>query len=69
MPLGQTAEVFNLVPLQAALYKPANFGIGGDMTQQVLWRITEGKAIVVTEPAFAESPAVVVAIRAASRST
>ena len=26
-----------------AAYKPANFGIGGDRTQHVLWRITNGE--------------------------
>ena len=26
-----------------AQYKPANFGIGGDRTQHVLWRITNGE--------------------------
>ena len=30
--------------------KAANFGIGGDMTQQVLWRITEGKEIEGLSP-------------------
>lgn len=33
------------VPMRAA-----NFGIGGDMTQQVLWRITEGKALDGVSP-------------------
>jgi lysophospholipase L1-like esterase len=35
------------------LYAPrhaANFGIGGDTTQNVLWRITEGKALDEIEP-------------------
>ncbi len=30
--------------------KAANFGIGGDMTQQVLWRITEGKELEGIHP-------------------
>jgi lysophospholipase L1-like esterase len=30
--------------------KPANFGIGGDQTQHVLWRITEGKELEVIQP-------------------
>lgn len=30
--------------------KAANFGIGGDMTQQVLWRITEGKELEGVQP-------------------
>lgn len=30
--------------------KAANFGIGGDMTQQVLWRITEGKELEGVAP-------------------
>jgi lysophospholipase L1-like esterase len=34
----------------AALYKIANFGIGGDRTQHVLWRITEGKELEGIEP-------------------
>ena len=35
------------------LYEPrhaANFGIGGDTTQNVLWRITDGKALEEIEP-------------------
>ena len=40
-------EVWNSAfePLQAA-----NFGIGGDTTQNVLWRITEGKALEEISP-------------------
>src|SRR5262249_12611506 len=30
--------------------KPANFGIGGDQTQHVLWRITEGKELEGIQP-------------------
>ena len=30
--------------------RPANFGIGGDTTQNVLWRITEGQALEGIEP-------------------
>jgi lysophospholipase L1-like esterase len=30
--------------------KPANFGIGGDQTQHVLWRITEGKELDGIQP-------------------
>jgi lysophospholipase L1-like esterase len=30
--------------------KPANFGIGGDRTQHVLWRITEGKELEGIQP-------------------
>lgn len=30
--------------------KPANFGIGGDRTQHVLWRITEGKELEKIKP-------------------
>lgn len=33
-----------------AEWKPANFGIGGDKTQHVLWRITEGKELDGIEP-------------------
>lgn len=32
-------------------YKPANFGIGGDRTQHVLWRITEGELDGITPKA------------------
>lgn len=31
-------------------WKAANFGIGGDQTQHVLWRITEGKELEGIEP-------------------
>lgn len=31
-------------------WKPANFGIGGDRTQHVLWRITEGKELDGIDP-------------------
>lgn len=31
-------------------WQPANFGIGGDQTQHVLWRITEGKEIEKVDP-------------------
>jgi lysophospholipase L1-like esterase len=31
-------------------HKPANFGIGGDQTQHVLWRITEGKELEGIQP-------------------
>jgi len=37
---GRAVWEKNYTPLNAA-----NFGIGGDMTQQVLWRITEGKEL------------------------
>lgn len=33
-----------------APWKPANFGIGGDRTQHVLWRITEGKELEGISP-------------------
>jgi lysophospholipase L1-like esterase len=33
--------------------KPANFGIGGDRTQHVLWRITEGKELDGIDPKVA----------------
>jgi lysophospholipase L1-like esterase len=33
-----------------AKWKPANFGIGGDRTQHVLWRITEGKELEGISP-------------------
>jgi len=33
-----------------AKWKPANFGIGGDRTQHVLWRITEGKELENVDP-------------------
>src|SRR5215471_9090166 len=33
-----------------AALKPANFGIGGDQTQHVLWRITEGKELEGIQP-------------------
>jgi lysophospholipase L1-like esterase len=33
-----------------AAWKPANFGIGGDRTQHVLWRITEGKELDGIDP-------------------
>ena len=33
-----------------AKWKPANFGIGGDRTQHVLWRITEGKELEHVDP-------------------
>src|SRR5262249_36863156 len=33
--------------------KAANFGIGGDQTQHVLWRITEGKELDGIEPKVA----------------
>ena len=32
-------------------YKPANFGIGGDRTQHVLWRITDGELEGITPKA------------------
>ncbi|HEY2786614.1 MAG TPA: GDSL-type esterase/lipase family protein [Fimbriiglobus sp.] len=31
-------------------WKPANFGIGGDRTEHVLWRITEGKELENVDP-------------------
>src|SRR5205085_9959624 len=31
-------------------WKPANFGIGGDRTEHVLWRITEGKELDAVDP-------------------
>jgi lysophospholipase L1-like esterase len=31
-------------------WKPANFGIGGDRTEHVLWRITEGKELTDIDP-------------------
>jgi lysophospholipase L1-like esterase len=34
----------------AAQHKPANFGIGGDRTEHVLWRITEGKELEGISP-------------------
>jgi lysophospholipase L1-like esterase len=42
---GRAAWEKNYTPLNAA-----NFGIGGDMTQQVLWRITEGKELEGISP-------------------
>lgn len=33
--------------------KAANFGIGGDRTQHVLWRITEGKELEGINPKVA----------------
>lgn len=33
-----------------AKWHPANFGIGGDRTQHVLWRITEGKELTGIDP-------------------
>lgn len=37
---GSKKEIWNTAFGQ---YKPANFGIGGDRTQHVLWRITNGE--------------------------
>jgi lysophospholipase L1-like esterase len=34
----------------SSLYKTANFGIGSDRTQHVLWRITEGKELEGIKP-------------------
>ena len=34
------------------VYKPANFGIGGDRTQHVLWRITNGELDGIKPKAF-----------------
>jgi lysophospholipase L1-like esterase len=34
----------------SAHYKTANFGIGGDRTQHILWRITEGKELEGIDP-------------------
>jgi lysophospholipase L1-like esterase len=31
-------------------WKPANFGIGGDRTEHVLWRITDGKELADIDP-------------------
>lgn len=31
-------------------WNPANFGIGGDRTEHVLWRITEGKELIGIDP-------------------
>ena len=42
---GQKVWEKKLLPLNAA-----NFGIGGDTTQNVLWRITEGKALEKVRP-------------------
>jgi lysophospholipase L1-like esterase len=45
---GRDAWKESLAPL-----KPANFGIGGDQTQHVLWRITAGKELEGIHPKVA----------------
>ena len=40
------------------IYKPANFGIGGDRTQHVLWRITNGEVTTVGQMSVEDVAAV-----------
>ena len=46
---GSKKEIWNKAFEQ---YKPANFGIGGDRTQHVLWRITNGELDVIKPKAI-----------------
>jgi len=46
---GNGKEVW---PKAFGKYKPANFGIGGDRTQHVLWRITNGELDGIKPKAF-----------------
>jgi lysophospholipase L1-like esterase len=47
---GAGKEVWKERFEQFGKWKPANFGIGGDRTEHVLWRVTEGKELEGIDP-------------------